>query len=534
MFKYRTMLVVSGYRGDNFDKSIYEISEYCRSVGIQITRVSSDMGEFLKAFSPFSAQLTSKILKQVGNNTIPDEQIARFSTYSQGKIGKDGIMFGTDIHSGFAVFKKIKKRDVDAENIIIAAETGSGKSYFVKYLILQLLAYNYFNGTINDIEGTEYTPLANYVSHNDNVVILNMGEGCGCYYDPFEISLTGVDSLDQDLFKYCKSFTSTIFRVLIGEKLLEENIWANKIVNNAISLAYSSIGVVMNDKSTWSKTKGYDLFYVYSKFKDLYQECLDLQEKGTKDLDLHERYKLNSEYIATLDKVVANLSEYFEPFDKGGIHSDVFSKRVNLSDIVDAKLLINSFGMEGRSPDTVDKTQMALSQISAANISYIRSIFSKAQGKFNFKVWEEFQRWGQFPGSATTIKTAITGGRKLGDVNFILTNNPKELLDDDRFAIFDNITSFAIGAIGSQTTRSRLCKELSVSSLLPELDKTVTSKGNTETFESNSILQSEYDKAFLVCLDKTVFTMAKVELPSHIANSMIFKTGVDLKSKKRR
>ena len=55
---------------------------------------------------------------------------------------------------------------------------------------------------------------------------------------------------------------------------------------------------------------------------------------------------------------------------------------------------------------------MALAQLSAANISYIRSVFSKAQGKFNFKVWEEFQRWGAFPGSATTIKTAITGGRK--------------------------------------------------------------------------------------------------------------------------
>lgn len=530
LFKYRTMMIISGFRGENFDKSVSDILDYCNTIDLQVTRVEEDIEEFLKAFSPFSIQLTSKVLKQVGNNTLPDEQIARFNTYSQGKIGKSGIMFGTDIHSGFAVYKKFKKSDVDAENILVTAETGGGKSFFVKYLILQLLAYDYFNGTINDIEGSEYLPLANYVSHNDNVVILNMAEGQGCYYDPVEISLTGVDKLDKDLFSFCKSFTNTIFRVLIGENLLNTNDWAQKIVNNAISLAYSSMGVVDDDKSTWSNSKGKDLFYIYSKFKDLYQECINLQKVDSANLELYERYKLNPEYVDTLDKVVAKLSEYFEPFEKGGIRCDVFKNRVSLSDIVDAKLLINSFGMEGRSADTIDKTQMTLSQISAANISYIRSIFSKAQGKFNFKVWEEFQRWGQFPGSAVTIKTAITGGRKLGDVNFIITNNVKELLDDDRFAIFDNITSFAIGAIASQSTRRRLCEELSVPSLQSELDSIVIKKGNVETFEGDNMFQSKYDKAFLVGLDKSVFTIAKAELPAHIRDSVIFKTGVDIKN----
>lgn len=534
LFKYRTLMIVSGNRGEAFDKSVEDIVSLCSSIGIKITRIDSNMGEFLRAFSPFSAQLVSKILKQVGSNTLPDEQLARFSNYSQGKIGRRGIIFGTDIHSGYAVYKQVKKSDVDAENILITAETGGGKSYFVKYILLQLLGYDYFNGTINDIEGFEYIPMCNFLSHGDKVVVLNMAEGQGCYYDPFEISLTGVDSLDSDLFSFCKSFTNTIFRVLVGENLLESNDWAQKIVNNAISVAYSSLGVKDDDKSTWSNTKGYDLFYVYSKFKVLYQECIDLQSKDISQLALHERYKLNEEYLATLDKVVAKLSEYFEPFENGGIRSDVFKHRVTLSQIVDAKLLVNSFGMAGKSADTIDKTQMTLTQISAANISYIRSIFSKAQGKFNFKVWEEFQRWGQFPGSATTIKTAITGGRKLGDVNFIVTNNIKELLDDDRFAIFDNITSFAVGAVASQSTRHRLCEELSVPMLASELDRIVLKKGNTETFESDesdasAILNSKYDKAFLVCLDKSVSTIVKAELPPHIARSEILKTGVEIK-----
>lgn len=531
LFKYRTMMIISGKRGENFDKTILEVNAYCKSIGIILTRVDNSLVDFLRAFSPFSMELSSDVLKQVGSNTIPDEQIARFSTYDQGKIGKGGIMFGTDIYSGFAVYKQVKKNVTDAENILISAETGGGKSFFLKAVLLQLLGFPQYVGTINDIEGFEYTPLAGFMANNDEVVILNMAEGQGCYYDPFEITLTGNDELDGDLFTFCKAFTNSYFRVLIGHNLLKTNDWAQKIVNNAISKAYTDLGVDEYDPSTWGRTRGYDLFYVYGKFKELYQECVQLirdRDDSGKELELYEVYKTNPGYLDTLDKVVAKLSEYFEPLEHGGIRNNVFRRKVTLDEIANAKLLVNSFGMAGKSADTVDETQMTLSQLSAANISHIRSIFSKANGKFNFKVWEEFQRWGAFPDSANTIKTAITGGRKLGDINFIVTNNIKDLLDDDRFAIFDNITSFAIGAIGSAETRKRVCQELSVPLLLPDLDSLVTKRGNTESFESENEISSMYDKAFLVHLDKSVTTISKMILPKHIADSDIFKTGVDL------
>ena len=532
LFKYRTLMVISGVRGENFDKTIFAVKDYCkRTIGVAITRVNENMGEFLKAFSPFSMELNSDILKQVGSNTIPDEQIARFSTYDQGKIGRGGIMFGTDIYSGFSVYKQVKKRDTDAENILITAETGGGKSFFLKALLLQLIALPEYNGTINDIEGFEYIPMAGFIANHDSVVILNMAEGEGCYYDPFEIVTTGVDRLDKDLFTFSKQFTNSYFKVLIGRKLLEKSKWAQKIVNNAISRAYTIIGVKEDDPTTWQRTNGYDLFFVYDQFKYLYKECLQLRKRAEdgEELELYERYKLNKGYLDTLDSVVANLSEYFEPFERGGIRSDVFKRKVTLSEIVNAKLLVNSFGMAGKAANTVDETQMALTQLSAANISYLRSIFSKAQGRFNFKVWEEFQRWGSFPDSAGTIKTAITGGRKLGDINFIVTNNVKELLDEDKFAIFDNITSFAVGAIASSNTRKRICDELSIPMLQQDLDSLVTKKGNTQSFEVENETMSMYDKAFLVQLDKSVSTITKMMLPKHIAESDIFKTGVSLK-----
>lgn len=530
LFKYRTLMVVSGKRGDKFDRTIASIKEYCRSIGIVITRVEDNLDEFLSAFSPFSMELNNGILSMVGSNTIPDEQLARFSTYEQGKIGKSGIMFGTDIYSGYAVYKRFKKNATDAETILITAETGGGKSFFLKGLLLQLIARDEYNGTINDIEGFEYIPFGNFIANSDSVVVLNMAEGQGCYYDPFEIVVTGDKSLDKDLFQLAKSFTSSYMCVLIGESLVSENIWAQKIVDNAISMAFSSLGVDEYDMSTWENTQGKGLFYVYDQFKNLYTECLTLSKtRNIETLGLHERYKLNEGYLDALDKVVAKLTEYFEPLERGGIRNNVFRSKVVLKDIANAKLVINSFGMAGKSADSIDKTQMALAQLSAANISYIRSIFSKAQGKFNFKIWEEFQRWGMFPGSENTIKTAVTGGRKLGDVNFIVTNNIKDLLDDDRFGIFDNISSFAIGAIASNETRDKICKQLSVPLLKPDLDALVTKKGTAESLESNDEMSSIYDKAFLVHLDRSVTTISKMMLPKYIAESDIFRTGVDLK-----
>lgn len=531
LFRYRTMLIVSGVRGENFDKSIFEIEEYCARKGIIITRVEEQLPDFLRAFSPFSAELNNGVMKLVGSNTIPDEQIARFSNYDQGKIGKGGVLMGTDIYSGFSVYKRFKKKDTDAENILITAETGGGKSVLLKFIIIQLLGDPVVSGTINDIEGFEYIPLGGFVGLHSDVVVLNMAEGQGCYYDPVEIVMTGNEDLDRDMFSYATSFTNSLFCVLLGEKLLDESVWAQKIVDNAIARAYSDMGVVEDDMSTWSNSKGKDLFYVYNKFKELYQEYFDVAEryKRGESLELYQRYKLNEGYLDALDKVVASLSEYFEPLSRGGIRSNVFKRKVSLSDIADAKLVINSFGMAGKSAETVNKTQMALTQLSAANISYIRSVFSKARGVYNFKVWEEFQRWGSFKGSVGTIKQAITGGRKLGDINFIVTNAIKELLDDDRFAIFDNVTSFAVGAIASATTRERICKELSVPLLQHDLDLLVTSKGDASSYESERDETSMYDKAFLLKLDDSVSTISKVMLPKHIMESNLFKTGVNLK-----
>lgn len=537
MFRYRSLVMICGQRGENFDKTVFEVTDLAKNMGLKMTRVDNDIYDYLRYFSPFSLEYNQKVIKMVGSNTIPDEMLARFSTYDQGKIGQGGIYWGSDIYSGFPVYKKVKKDSVSAENILVTAETGGGKSFFLKVLLLQLIAKPQYNGTINDIEGFEYTPFAGFLANSgvDSVVILNMAEGQGCYFDPVEINLTGDPELDKDMYAFSNSFTLAIIKTLLGKNLAEDD-WATVVVNNAVAGVYSKAGVDSKGSSTWGNSKGLTLFDVYKELKNLYAECIELTNKLGEvyedDINVSLEYKKNNvRYREALDLVIAKLSAYFEDLAHGGVRSNVFTERVTLEKIRKAKLVICSFGMAGKSPSSVDPIQMSLSQLSASNISHIRSVFSKADGKYNFKVWEEFQRWGSFPDADSAIKTALTGGRKLGDINFIVTNNVKEILTNDRFAIFDNITTSCIGAIVDNETREMLCKRLSIVSLKPELDNLIKKKGDTDSFsrEEDSIASSIYDKAFLVNLDQSVSTITKMSLPDYLARSQMFRTGVDTK-----
>lgn len=527
LFKLRSLMIVSGERGTDFDITIRKIQEYCASSGLMITRITSNLQNYLRTFSPFSLEFNPQVFKEVGNTTISDELVARFSSYDQGKVGKDGMYWGTDIESGFSVFKPVKKNKVDAENILITGETGSGKSYFLKGLLLQFAGNPLFKGTIMDIEGFEYLPFAGFLACSSDVVIINMAEGKGRYFDPVEINVTGDSLLDEDMFSFSKSFTLSVMKTLLGKKLASTD-WADIIVNNAVAKTYASRGVYLKDKSTWGNSRGLTLFDVYETMKSMYSEIDKVNFIKTGDAS---GYKSNKGYKDSLDLVIAKLSSYFEPLEKGGTRSDVFQDRVSLKEIRDAKLVVCSFGMAGKSADMVDPIQMSLMQLSAANISHVRSLFSQANGLYNYKVWEEFQRWGAFPDSEKTITTALTGGRKLGDVNLIVTNRVQELLDSDRFGIFGNTTSFAIGAIDDASTRSQLCERLSIPLLQDSLDDIVTKKGSNETLIGGEKVKGKYDNAFLIKLDKSVSTVVRFELPDSLAKSDLFRTG-DVESMK--
>lgn len=540
MFKFRSLMLISGCRGKDFDNSVKEITSTCRGMGIKISRVIGDIPEYLKVFSPFSNTFDTKVLDKCGCVTVPDELLARFNTYAQGMIGRKGLYWGTDIFSCFPCLKMVKPTPEAAENWLITAETGGGKSFFVKGLLLQLLALSNYNGTIMDVEGFEYAPLANYVGNNDLVVTLNMAEGSGSYYDPVEIITTGQEELDGDMYSLSMSFTLSLFKCLLGDTT-DADEWVDIVITDAVALTYGRAGVDASDMSTWEKSKGYTLYDVYSTLKSLksngdtgralvasqarslFEEKMGVGSALSQN-DVNRLITSNTGYQEAIDMCIAKVSRYFE---SNGVRSSIFKNRITIDDVRDAKLVVCSFGMAGKAPNTVDPIQMSLMQLYSANISHLRSIFSMGAGKYNFKLWEEFQRWGGFPDADKTINVALTGGRKLGDINIIITNKVKEMLDNDRFGVFSNVTSIAIGCIWDAEVRHDLCKRLTIMDMEQELDRLVTNNKDLSAYiDGDTLLRNAYSKAFLIGLDKTVYTLARMSVPKELRESQIFSTGV--------
>ena len=547
MYRMRCLVVLSGVRGVEFDKSNEAIVKAAASMQLQMTRVFGDIVKFIQTFSPFAFQIDNKVFDMCGNQSLTDELLARVNTYAQGQVGLAGCYMGTDIYSGYPTLKLFKKTAETAENFLITAETGGGKSFYVKGILLQLLANPSYIGTIMDVEGFEYSTLHDFINIEDISLFINMAEGSGAYFDPVAITMTGNEDLDKGMYALSLSFTVSLIKCLLGDLVKKGDTWTDAVINDAVQKTYSRVGVKPDDMSTWERSQELTLKDVYMCLKSLKvssgadntlsaSHSIFGMETGT-DFDLSQNdvtslITTNAGYQAALDPCIAKLSVYFE---ENGSRAYFFKQRVTVDEIRNAKLVVCSFGMAGRSESSVDPTQMNLMQLYAANISHLRSIFGKLSGRFNFKVWEEFQRWGHFPDSEKTINVALTGGRKLGDLNFIITNKVKELLDNDVFGIFGNINSFAVGCISDALVREELCERLSIQQLQPELDLLYTKNQDLSSYVEGDTLDSHlrfanpYQKAFLIGLDRTVYTIARMELPDDLADSSIFKTGVDVK-----
>ena len=232
---------------------------------------------------------------------------------------------------------------------------------------MQLLSQGY-NGTIMDVEGFEYIPLANMMRSCLNVQIVNMAEGQGGYFDPVEIPIYSDASYEEaaQMRQNSIEYSLSILKVLLGQAF-EEDVYLSVVVDDAVSQAYKNHGVTDN-RMTWGNSKGMTLFDIYDSLKSL------------------EGFRDDDEYNQAVRKAISLVNKYFEP---GGTRSALFRNRVAVQDIIDADLLICSFGMAGKSQSSVDEVQMALMQLGAAQLSHQRSIFSKTKGKFNFKLWEQ-------------------------------------------------------------------------------------------------------------------------------------------------
>lgn len=499
----------------NMSITLKNFKNYCERVGIQYKELRVNLMDWIQQLNIFSLREIKELKNRVPKKLLTDDLLAHFNSYKQGRVGKTGIPLGLDIFSYSIVLHKFKENASAAENWLISAATGGGKSFFVKNLIMYLMADDFII-TVLDYEGDEYTLFAYYLAatNPEDVKIISIGNKGASYFDPLPIGdLTGDKDIDQDLKNTSVNATMSMFRIIVHNTAGQFTRDEERVLSTAIRRVYDSVGAVDNAPETWKRTADLTIHDVYLELKDMVEtkEFID--------------YSSGSPLHTAAVNIVNAASIYFEV---GESKYGTFAKPLKVSELYDARFILFSFGAKGAVASTLDPTVLALKQLSVANISIQISNHAKyVKHKFNVKVWEEFQRWGEIAGSKEIIVNAITGGRKRGDVNLIITNDLGRLLGNETTmsSLQSNIQHYAIGRIPDAQTRALFCDKFSKQELRQSLDKIGTASIGKSS--GTGFQQNKWQYSFCIVKENGERAIVKAMVPPSVIKSGIFNTKVE-------
>ena len=507
----------------NLIDSIDKLKEYFGRNRIKYKELKINLIDWLKFMSPFSLKNDGKINKDIPYRVVVDDDLAIMRSYKQGAIGKTGQILGMDMDSFMPVLYHFKEDPNAPENWLIAAETGSGKSYLIKPLVFNLLSSKKFDGLIIDYEGDEYTNLGYFIKagRSEDVAMFGLSMDNGKYFEPCVIAdLTGEEEIDRALKKTSIQYIEAMYRIMVKGMKGEFSIEEKKVMSMAISQMYDE-ALVTEDRNTWKRSKSCRINMVYEQLKYMVENKILTDEQS--ENKLHK----------AASKIVDAASIYFE---EGESKYGTFREPIEAEEVFNSKLCIISFGMKGASKDLEDPSVLALKQLCVSYLSIQKSNYCKyVKHCFNFKVWEEFQRYGEAEGSSDIILNTITGGRKRGDVNFIITNDLSKFTDkNNKLAqgLVGNVQHYILGKIKAVDTRNDFCKmfELKDCSItLSKIAKANSKKSSVSDELQGGNIGDAYKHAFCLILEDGSRALLKVLLPKELASSQIFTTGVVIK-----
>lgn len=500
---------------DYMDDCIKDLKRYCLEKEIKLLELRVNMIDWLQQLWIFSLRSIKEVYRRVSKKILTDDIVANFSSYKQGRLGEDGIPLGLDVNSGALVLKKFKSNPDAAENILISGGTGSGKSLMTKWLLTWLSTDNVI--TIVDYDD-EYKNLANFIYDGNpkDAITISMGKGSTSYFDPMEIGeLTGDEKIDATLKSDAIKYTMATFNLMIAgvDNVLDK--WEESVISTAIRNVYDNNGVT-DDRSTWKYSTG-------CKLEDVYEELrlMVIRQEFVDDNMDNVKHKAAVNALESCKKF----------FEEGEAYYGTFKSPISIKGIRDANFIVFSFSSNSVASQE-NPVLVGLRQLSVANLTTLISNYCKyVRHSFNVKVWEEFNRFGLVKGSADIIGDAITGGRKRGDINLLITNDLSNILDETNplsAKLEQNFTGYIIGSIPSDNVREKFCNKFNIQEMIEPLKRIY--KANSEQGKRGRLRESQFKHAFCtIMLETGEKAIIKATLPKEILDSKLFRTGVEIK-----
>lgn len=403
---------------------------------MQYREVFIQTNEYQKAYTPASRPAKSLLRQMNEGDVYADDTITSLTVTTHGKVGDDvGVYHGIDIQSRDVVAFDMYSGD-DANNVLLVGGSGEGKSGYAKMLYTFYLIDPLFDTVAFDFEGTEYLPLA----HLGDATIIGMGSAEGRYVNTMVIGdFTGDKEIDDELKIYAMETTERVFNLLVDEEvgMSPEEL---AIFSDAFSEVYADAGVTENPE-TWEKSKGLTYFHIYAKIVEM-----SVGKLLSKYEEIHT--------LEELKRFRAILRPYFE---EGGSRKHWFKNPISVPEIVNSKHLVFNFAMGGTDESSVDKKALALRQMFASHLTLLKAKHNKVRGVKTVTFLEELQRYLKQRYSGDIVANFASGGRKLGLVNYFITNAPSAMLisaeagatelDKNIGTVMSNITMTIIGAL---------------------------------------------------------------------------------------
>lgn len=466
-----------------------EFEQWMAKNNIKFKKVKNNIMDFLKYTSITSLDYKTTAAKQVMNRVLSSEILAEMVGYVPGKINDVGVLFGIDMSTGMAVYKNMVRKGGDAENFLVVAETGGGKSFYMKALTIQM-ALNGFHQVVLDIDG-EYKPVAKALDG----VIIDMSKSAGLYFDSTVIGdLTGDESVDVALLEDSRTTTENIFNILCdtANGMTSTEV---KLFNDAYTNMFKHYGIVPSDRSTWVNSKQLS-------FRVLYQEIVNLSNQVEYDV-----------YAEELRSFIDKLFVYFDP---NGIRAYMFKTPINLSEILAHRSKMPMFidivlNLESNSSGKVN-VEALIKQSTATYLVTLVTNYFKSKHEFSVHYIEEYQRYSASPGVESLVVYMITGNRKRNAATFIISNSPTALLEmggTANQAIIDNINNYIIGKVKA-TVIEKVCHAFSLDNCIADLTKVST--------------DPLYKNMFILKINGQDTTIVKQSIPASVAEGPIFKT----------
>lgn len=482
-YKVRTYIIVRAKDNRVFKQAITATKEYLHGIGATYQKIDRGLEEHLQ-YSAFMSLKKPDHLRDFAYQIHTAQTLTESLPAIQGMHNHSkGTLMGYDVMIGYP-YKIDFRSTAKAKNILVEADSGSGKTFFMTYWLYPLFADGY-NLSIMDIKGTEFAALTKALGG----ITLSMRSSATQFVNTFRWRKS--ECLDEMYSNYANS------RMQLSKEMLQLFCDAQpdietrveSLIEEFLKSMYRNIGADVNNPNSWDRT---DALHPYEVYRWL--------EKFLSN-------EMRAKYGDVAQYVHERLSIYIS---ENGSNSHMFQEEFTMEEILNTKVLTFDFGIleasSGQDKSVFKVKVFFMTLINDAFVSYKKSI-----GEWTAKLLEESQIVGDY--LVRVYVKEIVLRRSQNQITMIAGNSVSALVDNPiAKPILDNINIMILGSL-TKSSRRYLIDEYGLQD--DEVDLLERLQNDAE-LEHTFLAVNRLEKDATTCL-------LRADVPRNVANSSLFR-----------